>query len=117
VSAGTASVEQARRWYWQRLSALVLAVCVLVHIGVLIYAVRGGLTAAAILARTRGNWAFAAFYAVFVMACAVHVPVGLANIAREWWGLGDRAAVWAGRAFALLLLGMGLRAVIAVVAA
>jgi fumarate reductase subunit C len=116
VSAGTAAVEQARRWYWQRLSAMVLAVCVLVHIGVLIYAVRGGLTAAAILARTQGNWAFAAFYAVFVSACAVHVPVGVANIAREWWGLGERAAVWGGRAFALLLLVMGLRAVIAVVA-
>jgi fumarate reductase subunit C len=109
-----AALDQARRWYWQRLSAMVLAICVVVHIGVLIYAVHGGLTATAILGRTRGNWEFAAFYAVFVVACAVHVPVGLANIAREWWGLGERAAVLAGRVFALLLLGMGLRAVIAV---
>jgi fumarate reductase subunit C len=116
VSASNAAVEQARRWYWQRISAMVLALCVLVHIGVLIYAVRGGLTAAAILARTRGNWAFAAFYAIFVIACAVHVPVGLANVAREWWGLGERASLWAGRAFALLLLVLGLRAVLAVVA-
>ncbi len=116
MSVAAGAVAQARRWYWQRISAMVLAICVLVHIGVLIYAVRGGLTAAAILARTQGNWAFAAFYAVFVIACAVHVPVGLANIAREWWGLGERAASWAGRAFALLLLVMGLRAVFAVVA-
>ena len=77
---------------------------------------RGGLSASAILARTQGNWGFAAFYAVFVLACAVHVPVGLANIAREWWGLGERPALWLGRAFALLLLAMGLRAVYAVVA-
>ena len=51
---------------------------------------RGGLTATAILGRTHGNWGFALFYAVFVIACAVHVPVGLANIAREW--LGPRRA-------------------------
>jgi len=112
----TPAIAQARRWYWQRISAMVLVVCVLVHLGGLMYAVRGGLTAAAILGRTHGNWAFALFYATFVIACAVHVPVGLANIAREWWGLGERPALWLGRAFALLLLVMGLRSVYAVVA-
>lgn len=115
-AAAASAIAQARRWYWQRISAMVLAVCVLVHLVVLIYAVRGGLSAAGILGRTRGNWAFGAFYAVFVVACAVHVPVGLANIAREWWGLREDAAVWLARAFALLLLAMGLRAVWAVVA-
>ncbi len=114
--ANASAIAQAKRWYWQRISAMVLAVCVLVHLVVLIYAVRGGLSAAGILGRTRGNWAFGAFYAVFVVACAVHVPVGLANIAREWWGLQEDAAVWLARAFALLLLAMGLRAVWAVVA-
>ena len=59
---------------------------------------------------------FAAYYTVFVVACAVHVPVGLANIAHEWWGLHERAALWLSRAFGVLLLGMGLRAVYAVVA-
>lgn len=111
-----ATVAQARRWYWQRISAMVLALCVPVHIGVLIYAVHGGLSATAILARTRDNWGFAAFYAVFVVACAVHVPVGLANVAREWWGLGERPALWSARAVCVLLLWMGLRAVYAVVA-
>ena len=110
------AIAQAKRWYWQRISAMVLALCVLVHLGVLIYAVRGGLSAAGILGRTQGNWGFAAFYAVFVVACAVHVPVGLANIAREWWGMRQGAALWLSRAFALLLLVMGLRAVWAVVA-
>jgi fumarate reductase subunit C len=116
VSSADIAVAQARRWYWQRLSAMVLAVCVLVHLGVLIYAVRGGLTASAILGRTQGSWSFAAFYAVFVVACAIHVPVGLANIGREWLGLGERVAIWAARGAALLLLGMGLRAVYGVVA-
>jgi fumarate reductase subunit C len=44
------------------------------------------------------------------------VPVGISNIACEWTGLGERASLWLGRALALLLLVMGLRAVVAVVA-
>lgn len=116
VSTNASAIAQAKRWYWQRLSAMVLALCVFVHLGGLIYAVRGGLSAAEILGRTQGNWAFGAFYAVFVVACAVHVPVGMATIAREWWGLREGAALWLARLFALLLLMMGLRAVWAVVA-
>lgn len=96
---------------------MVLALCVLVHLAVMIYAVRGGLSAGEILGRTQRNWAFAMFYTLFVVACAVHVPVGLANIAREWWGMGESTALWLSRAFGLLLLVMGLRAVYAVVAA
>jgi fumarate reductase subunit C len=110
------AVAQARRWYWQRISAMVLALCVLVHLAVMIYAVRGGLSAAEILGRTRGSWSFAAFYSVFVLACAVHVPVGVTNIAQEWWGMGERSAAWLARAFAVVLLLAGLRAVYAVVA-
>ena len=106
-----AGVAEARRWYWQRISAMVLAVAVAVHLATIIYAVRGGLSAAEILGRTRGNWPFGAFYAIFVIACAVHVPIGLANIAHEWWSLGERAARWLARAFAVLLLVMGLAAV------
>lgn len=113
---GALVIAQARRWYWQRISAMVLALCVLVHLAVMIYAVRGGLSAAEILGRTQGNWGFAAFYAIFVVACAVHVPVGLANIACEWWGMEERTAQWFSKAFSLLLLVMGLRAVYAVVA-
>jgi fumarate reductase subunit C len=93
---------------------MALALFVLLHLVVMVYAVRGGLSAAEILSRTRGSWAFAAFYAGFVLACALHVPLGLANIAREWWGLGEAAARWLARGFALLLLGLGLRAVVAV---
>jgi fumarate reductase subunit C len=111
------AIVQAKRWYWQRISAMFLALCVLVHLALMVYAVRGGLSAAEILGRTQGSWSFGAFYAAFVVACAVHVPVGVANIAREWWGMGEVAAVWLSRVFALLLLVMGLRAVVAVVVA
>lgn len=111
-----ASIAEAKRWYWQRISAMVLALCVVVHLAVMVYAVRGGLSAAEILGRTQGSWSFGLFYAVFVIACAVHVPVGLANIAREWWGVGASTALWGARLFGLLLLFTGLRAVWAVVA-
>jgi fumarate reductase subunit C len=109
-------IAQAKRWYWQRISAMVLALCVLVHLGVMMYAVRGGLSAAEILGRTQGNLGLGLFYAVFVIACAVHVPVGLSNIAREWWGWGESVALWLSRLFGLLLLITGLRAVWGVVA-
>lgn len=110
-------IAQARRWYWQRISAMVLALCVLVHLGIMIYAVRGGLSAAEILGRTRGSVGFGAFYAVFVLACAVHVPPGLMNVAVEWLRWPARRALWLGRLFGLFILVAGLRAVYAVVAA
>ena len=106
---------EAKRWYWQRISAMVLALCVVVHLLTIIYAVRSGLSAEALLARTRGNLAFAAFYAVFVLACAVHVPIGLARIAEEWLGLKSRTANAAANGVALLLVAMGLTAVYAMV--
>ncbi|MGZ9713656.1 succinate dehydrogenase [Glaciimonas sp. GNP009] len=104
-------VRQARGWYFQRISAMVLALCVVVHIGVIIYAVRGGLSAIEILARTRGNWGFGIFYATFVLACAVHVPIGVANIAEEWWGWSNRGARILFFVAGLLILLLGLRAV------
>ena len=111
------TVTQVRLWYWQRISAMVLALCVLVHLAVIIYAVRGGLSGAEILGRTHGSWTFGLFYAIFVLACAVHVPIGLVRIFRESFGWSDKAAAPVAALFALLLLVMGLRAVYGVVLA
>jgi fumarate reductase subunit C len=110
------AVAQAQRWYWQRISAMVLAVCVVLHLAGMIWAVRGGLSAAEILARTQGNGLWAAFYAVFVLACAVHVPIGLVSIAREWWRWSPGAATGFARAVTAALVVLGLRAVWAVYA-
>jgi fumarate reductase subunit C len=110
-------VSEARLWYWQRISAMVLAACVLVHLVTIVYAVRSGLSGEALLARTRGNVAFGLFYVVFLGACAVHVPIGLAKIAEEWLGWSSRAASVAARFFALLLVLLGLDAVYAMVLA
>ena len=103
-------------WTAQRVTAVVLAVCVVVHLVTIVYAVRGGLSAAEILARTRGSIAWGTFYSVFVIAAAIHGAIGLRTIAAEWLGIrGDAAEV--GMSIAGLLLTLaGLRAVAAVVA-
>jgi fumarate reductase subunit C len=107
---------QALLWYGQRVSGMVLALCVVVHLGVVIYAVRGGLTAAEILGRTQGNWVVGVFYGVFVVACAIHAPIGVANILAEVGGGRAAKRLPIAPALAVLILAMGLRAVYAVVA-
>ncbi len=105
---------QVLLWTAQRASAAVLALCVLVHLATVIYAVRNGLSAAEILGRTRGNVAWAAFYGLFVAAVAVHAPIGLRNILAEtfdWRGRGLDVAVMA---IGLTLAVWGFRAVYAV---
>jgi fumarate reductase subunit C len=79
--------------------------------------VRGGLSGAEVLARTHGSWSFGLFYAVFVVACAVHVPLGLARILRESVGWRESSINAFAGLFALLLLVMGLRSVYGVVLA
>ena len=83
LTISNTALLQARLWYAQRISAMVLGLCVAIHLFIMFYAIRGGLTAGEILGRTQGNWLFAIFYEVFVLACFVHAPIGLANILRE----------------------------------
>ncbi len=101
-------------WIGQRTSAAVLALCVLVHLCTIVYAVRGGLSAAEILARTQGNVAWLAFYTVFVFAVAVHVPIGLRAILSEWVGWRDGSRDLALWVFGAVLAMMGIRAVFGV---
>jgi fumarate reductase subunit C len=101
----------------QRVTAFVLALAVAVHLGTILYATRGGLTAAEILGRTHGDAAFALFYGVFVLAVAIHAPIGLRNILREWTSWHGRSLYVALLLFSLLLLVLGLRAVIAMYSA
>ena len=78
---------QVLLWTAQRISAAVLAMCVLVHLVTMIYAVRHGLSAAEILERTHGNYVWFGFYATFVAAVAVHAPIGLRTVLGEWLAL------------------------------
>jgi fumarate reductase subunit C len=104
---------ERRLFLLQRLTAMALAPLVLVHLGLVLVAIRGGLSAGEILARTQGSVGWALFYGVFVVAVAVHAPIGVRNVLREWTGLprGDAMAL----GFGVLLLALGLRAVWAVV--
>ena len=106
-------VLQAKLWYAQRISAMVLGICVAIHLLIIFYAIRGGLSAQEILGRTQGNILFAIFYEVFVLACFVHAPIGLANILQETLpksGLA-RPLSWI---LALLILVLGTTAVLGV---
>ena len=111
---GIPEIPGARRetvlWLAQRAAAAVLALCVLVHLALIVYAVRGGLTAAEILGRTRGSAAWLAFYLVFVAAAAVHAPIGLRTILRELTGWRGRSLDGATVAFAIILAAFGTRA-------
>jgi fumarate reductase subunit C len=108
---------QVLLWGAQRASAMVLTVCVLVHLVTIIYAVRGGLTAAEILGRTQGSAGWALFYLVFVAAVAVHVPIGLRSVLAETTGWRGRSLDLAMLALAIVLAVWGARAVYAVVGA
>lgn len=106
----------AWRFVLQRASAAVLALCVIVHLAAIIYAVRHGLTAVAIIARMHASAFWPAFYAVFVVAAAIHAPLGLRVVADEWLGLRGRGIDVVLGGFALLLAGGGLFAVLSLAA-
>lgn len=104
-------------WVAQRVTSVVLAFCVLVHLATMIYAIRNGLSAAEILGRTRGNLAWGAFYSVFVIAAAIHGAIGLRTVAAEWLGWRGESAELAMTVAGFALTVAGLRAVAAVVGA
>jgi len=109
-------VTQTLLWLAQRVTAAILAVCVAVHLATITYAVQGGLTAAEILGRTRGNTAWLVFYSVFVVAAAIHAPIGMRSVLGEWlkWrGIWREVFLVF---FAYTLLWLGLQAVIGVFA-
>lgn len=109
-----------RLYLWQRVTAAILAPLIIGHVVMIFWATQQGLSAAAILARTRGSLGWGAFYGVFVLAAAVHGAIGVRAVAAEWgpawlfrsgrrldglmWGTG------------VVLAGLGLRAVYAVIA-
>ena len=98
----------------QRVTAAILAVCVVVHLATIVYAVQGGLTAAEILGRTRGNAAWLAFYCVFVLAAAIHAPIGMRAVLGEWLHWRGATRELALMVFSIFLFFVGMRAVLGV---
>ncbi len=103
---------QTLLWIVQRASAAVLALCVTVHLATMVYAIRGGLSAAEILSRTRGSAGWLVFYSLFVLAVAVHAPIGLRPVLGEWlrWRGASRDVFLV--AVAMLLAALAMRAVL-----
>ena len=104
---------EARLYLLQRASALVLAPLVLLHLGLVVYAVRGGLTAGEILGRTQGSLGWGLLYGLFVLAVAVHAPIGLRTVLKEMTPLPPRACDGIVTVALVGILWMGFRAVFA----
>ena len=102
-------------YVWQRATAALLAPLVLVHIAVIFYATRAGLSAADILSRTHGSAMWASYYSVFVAAVSLHAAIGVRNILTEWSALNDRGASWCAVVLGIVLALLGFHAVIALV--
>lgn len=107
-------MHSIRLYLAQRVSAMILAPLVLLHLGVMIYAVQGGLSAEEILGRTRDSFWWGSVYGLFVLAVSVHAAIGLRVIAGEWFGLTQRRLDLLMWVVMLGLLALGGRAVYAV---
>lgn len=105
-----------RLYMLQRLTALVMVPFVLMHLGIMIYAVRGGLSAAEILGRTQGSLAWFLFYGLFVVAVSIHAALGLRAILTEWAGLRGGLREALSLVIGICLFALGARAVWAVTA-
>lgn len=103
-----------RLYMLQRITALLMAPFVLVHLGVMIYAIQGGLSADEILGRTQGSIGWFLFYGSFVLAAGVHASIGLRVILHEWLGLRGAALTALSWGIGAFLILMGGRAVLAV---
>ena len=104
-----------RLYILQRATAAIMAPLVLVHLVLIFYASSRGLSAADILARTRGSVGWGLFYGLFVLAAATHAAIGVRVVAGEWLrlkGAGLEALMWG---IGLILATLGLRAIAAVV--
>jgi fumarate reductase subunit C len=104
-----------RLYLWQRATAAIMVPLVIIHIAVIFYASRKGMTATDILSRTHGSVVWASYYGLFVAAVSIHASIGVRNVLTEWSSLHDRRAGLFAIVFGLLLAALGVRAVYAVV--
>jgi fumarate reductase subunit C len=104
-----------RLYLWQRATAALMVPLVFVHIAVIFYATRQGMTAADILSRTHHSIVWASYYGLFVAAAAIHASIGVRNVLTEWSPLADRRAGLFALGFGLPLAALGARAIYAVV--
>ena len=105
-----------RLYLLQRLSAMIMAPLVVLHLGVMIVAIRGGLDSTEILSRTQGSLFWGCAYGLFVITVSIHAAIGVKVVLFEWLGIrGLLLNTLSWILFGIFLL-MGTRAVYAVVA-
>ena len=105
-----------RLYLLQRITAMIMAPLVLLHLGVMIVAIQGGLDSAEILSRTRGSLFWGGTYGLFVLAVSVHAAIGIRVVLFEWLSIKDLKLTLVSWLVFTLLLMMGARAVDAGVA-
>ncbi len=98
----------------QRITAVLMVPLILAHLFIIFYATQVGISAENILARTSGSLGWAVFYGVFVVLAALHGAIGVRTVLREWSSLRGSALDAIMVIFAILLIALGARAVIAV---
>lgn len=108
-------MNDLRLYVIQRATALCMVPFILAHLFVIFYATQNGLSAAEILSRTRGSVGWALFYGLFVALASVHGAIGVRGVLREWTRLSRTTIAAIASGFALVLMILGARAVIAVV--
>ena len=69
-----------RLYLLQRATAVVMVPLIAGHLAVIFYATRTGLSAADILARTRGSLGWGVYYALFVAAASIHGAIGVRTV-------------------------------------
>jgi fumarate reductase subunit C len=104
-----------RLYVWQRATAALMLPLVLIHIAVILYVSRQGMTAGDILSRTHGSIVWASYYGLFVAAASIHASIGVRNVLTEWSPLETRGAEWCAIVLGVVLALLGFHAVVALV--
>ena len=104
-----------RLYLIQRITAMIMAPLVLLHLGLMVTVIQGGLSASDIMGRTQGSLFWGLIYSLFVIVVSIHAAIGLRVVVYEWLGISGSRLNWFTSLVILLLLGLGGRAVYAVV--
>ena len=106
--------KELKLYMAQRITAMFMVPFILIHLGIIIYATRGGISAAEILGRTKGSVGWMLFYGLFVVAASIHGTIGIRNIVSEMFSWRGRSLELAMIVVSAGLIAIGLRAVGAV---
>jgi len=101
---------EERLWRLSRLSAAGLALCVMLHMTLIIAIMHRGVSAADILHRAHTHPEWLLFYSLFLLCISLHAALGIRTLLTEWINPGKRACLLLSALFGLILLAMGARA-------